>query len=314
MRILLSIFTAVVMQAATPVWIDTDPSVATGGHETGDGFALIQAFHSKELLIRGVSIVYGNAPFDRALPIGREIVRRFGHPGIPVLGGAQSAAQLGQETDASRGLAGALQQERLTILVLGPATNVATVLKNHPELRKQVREVVGVAGRRPDQHFTTGTKNSTPLRDLNFEMDPAAYQVILDSGVPLVLTPWEMSSRVWLKQADLDDLRKKNPAIHWIYDPAMDWMRVGQTQFGVDGSNPSDTLAVGYVTSPQLLRCRRVPAQIVTQQDDVKPEGTKPYLVADRSVSSSIKVKYCYEAKPAFRDDLLYRLSGPPRT
>ena len=39
----------------TVVWIDTDPSVEPGGHEVDDGFALIQAFHSAELIIRGIS-------------------------------------------------------------------------------------------------------------------------------------------------------------------------------------------------------------------------------------------------------------------
>ena len=45
-----------------PVWIDTDPSIRPGGYEVDDGFALIQAFHSPELSIRGVSLVFGNEP------------------------------------------------------------------------------------------------------------------------------------------------------------------------------------------------------------------------------------------------------------
>ena len=52
--------------ASTPVWIDTDPSVARGGHEVDDGFALVQAFHSSALTVRGVSVVFGNAPLDEA--------------------------------------------------------------------------------------------------------------------------------------------------------------------------------------------------------------------------------------------------------
>ncbi|MCI0390199.1 MAG: hypothetical protein MOB07_15725, partial [Acidobacteria bacterium] len=48
-----------VNKTRTAVWIDTDPSVAPGGHEVDDGFALIQAFHSPELEIRGVSVVFG---------------------------------------------------------------------------------------------------------------------------------------------------------------------------------------------------------------------------------------------------------------
>ncbi|MBK8314151.1 MAG: hypothetical protein IPL01_09070 [Acidobacteria bacterium] len=51
-------------------------------HEVDDGFALIQAFNSPELEIRGVSVVYGNAPFEAAWPIGQEIVAMFGPKGL----------------------------------------------------------------------------------------------------------------------------------------------------------------------------------------------------------------------------------------
>lgn len=158
------------LQAAEPVWIDTDPSVMRGGHEVDDGFALIQAFHSPELAIRGVSIVFGNAPLEQADPIGREIVKRLGPPELPVFTGAASAADRGQETEASRAIASALRREKLTLLVLGPATNVATVLELHPELARRVTRIIAVAGRRPGQHFTSG-KSGRAFRDFNFEMN-----------------------------------------------------------------------------------------------------------------------------------------------
>jgi Inosine-uridine preferring nucleoside hydrolase len=122
----------------TAVWIDTDPSISSGPREVDDGFALIQAFHSPELDIRGVSVVYGNAPFEQAWPISQEIVRKYGPPGLPIFAGATEAVDLGRETDATRALAAALEKEPLTILALGPVTNVATVLKNHPELGARI--------------------------------------------------------------------------------------------------------------------------------------------------------------------------------
>ena len=83
-------------QAKIPVWIDTDPSVARGGHEVDDGFALIQAFHSPELEVRGVSVVFGNAPLATAWPIGKEIVEKFGPKGLQVYKGATSGEDLGK--------------------------------------------------------------------------------------------------------------------------------------------------------------------------------------------------------------------------
>ena len=99
-----------------PVWIDTDPSIRPGGYEVDDGFALIQSFNSPELSIRGVSLVFGNAPLEVEIPIGREIVNKYGPSGLEVTVGAESVDQLGESTEASRALADALRQDRLTIL------------------------------------------------------------------------------------------------------------------------------------------------------------------------------------------------------
>jgi len=163
--------TACAAQAKIPVWIDTDPSVARGGHEVDDGFALIQAFHSPELAIRGVSVVFGNAPLDTAWPIGKEIVQRFGPKDLRVYKGAASGDDLGKETEASRALERDLRKERLNILAIGPVTNVATVLKLHPELAKNVIRIIAVAGRRPGQRFVSSPTQSQAFRDFNFEMD-----------------------------------------------------------------------------------------------------------------------------------------------
>src|ERR1700738_426920 len=132
--------------AQIPVWIDTDPSVARGGHEIDDGFALIQAFHSKEIAIRGVSVVFGNASLPTALPIAQELLRLLKPNGFEPYAGASSPAELGELTSASRALAAALRKEKLTILAIGPLTNVATVLKNNPELASRIERIVAVAG------------------------------------------------------------------------------------------------------------------------------------------------------------------------
>ena len=295
MRLSVALCTVLCSGAPVPVWIDTDPSMARGGNEIDDGYALLQAFHSPELAIRGVSIVFGNAPLEKAGPIGREFVSRFGPKNLPVHLGAASAQR--DETEASRALAAALRKEPLTILALGPATNVATLLRNHPELAPRIRQVIAVAGRRPGQQFLIGHKKHTPFRDFNFELDAGAFQLILDSGVPLVLAPWEISSGVWLTEADLNQLRTANEALAWLHAAASDWLAMWRKKFGADGFNPFDTLAVGYVTSRKLLSCETLPLAIVNTN-----------LLVARDVESRRKAEYCFQAAPAFKDDLLRRL------
>jgi pyrimidine-specific ribonucleoside hydrolase len=299
-------------QHRIPVWIDTDPSVARGGHEVDDGFALIQAFHSPELVVRGVSVVFGNAPLPTAWPIGKEIVEKFGPKGVEAYKGAGGAEDLGRETEASEAIECALRNERLTILAIGPVTNVATVLKLHPELTKNVVRIVAVAGRRPGQRFVARPDQPQAFRDFNFELDPAGFQVLLDSKVPIVLAPWELSSKVWIEREDLELLDRGGPDTKYLVPPALDWLEWWHKNLGTDGFNPFDTLAVGYLTSPDLLQCSDLKAQVETAPDDVTQEaGTrmKPYLYVSADFKSARRpVTYCYDASGKFKEDLLQRL------
>jgi len=298
------------------VWIDTDPAVGVPDRDVDDGFALLQAFRSPEVAVRGVSVVFGNAPLAQAWPIGRSIVRRFAPAGVRAYRGARGASDLGLETPATRGLAAALRSAPLVVLALGPATNVATVLKNHPELHDRIVRVVAVAGRRPGQRFTTGTTNPRGHRDFNFEEDVEAFRVLLSSRVPLTFAPFEISSKVWLKQADLDAIANGGRA-DWIVAPARRWLGLWTRTFGVDGFNPFDTLAVARITSPALLTCETLPARIDVLPDDVteaRMRGTrparKPYLLVSRDFAPPApEVEYCYEAADTFKPDLLRRLS-----
>ncbi len=303
-------------QARIPVWIDTDPALGEPDRDVDDGFALVQAFHSPELAIRGLSVVFGNAPLDRGLPIARTLVRDFGPHGLAVSAGAAGAGDLGRDTEAVRAMVAALRAEPLTIVALGPVTNVATLLRRHPELAGRIVRIVAVAGRRPGQRFTTGTTNAKGHRDFNFELDPAAFRVILESEVPLVLTPFEISSRVWIDEADLTQLARSGAAARALEPPARRWLDLWRRLFSVEGFNPFDTLAIGYIVSSDAYQCERLPVSIATLPDDVTEPGvqgtrvdSKPYLLASHALADARhKVTYCGTAPPSFKADLLERL------
>jgi len=302
----------------TVIWIDTDPSVMPGGHEVDDGLALIQAFHSSEVLVRGISVVFGNAELREAVPIAEQIMEQFGPKNLHPYPGAARAEQLGVETPASRALASALQKEALTIVALGPMTNIATVLQQHPELEAQMIRIVAVAGRRPNQHFTTGANGIKPFKDFNFELDPKAFQALLASKIPLTLAPWELSSQVWITAADLDQLWADHAELEWLYQSAVDWLARWQERFGVLGFNPFDTLAVGIVIADGSVRCQQLPVEIRILLDDSPPAGQtadvkKPYLLVSQDFQTPRLVEYCFQVKPEFKDDLLRRLQRPKR-
>ena len=295
--------------AAKLVWMDVDPAVLRGGNEPDDGLALLQAFHSSELEIRGVSVVFGNSAVEVGYPNGSEIVTRFGPEGLRVYQGAASSAELGQENDATRALAAALREERLTILALGPVTNVATVLKNHPELAARVDEIIAVAGRRPGQTFVLG-KGGQPLMDMNFEYDSEGMQVLLDSGAPIVLAPFEISSKTPLPEKDIERFATEPELADFFLEPLRDYVDWYDEHFEVRSIFPFDTLAVAYLTSPEWIACEDLPIEIQTLPDDIKAGEEKPYLIVSSELNSPKRVKYCHTASDEFVPDLVERLLG----
>jgi pyrimidine-specific ribonucleoside hydrolase len=290
------------------VWLDVDTS--TGITDVDDGLAMIQAFHSPELRVRGISTVYGNAPLIEATRIAREIVEKFG-PDLQVHPGASSATGLGEDTDAVRALAAELSCRPLTILALGPATNVATLVKRHPELSERIVRIVLVAARRRQQRFVSSDWQKLPHRDFNFENDPAAMQVLLESPIELVFAPWEVSSHVWIDRNDLESLRGTGGSGAWIAETSGYWIELWERSISKQGFNPFDTLAVGYLTHPELIESMRMGTRIEEAQDDRDPRQRKPYLFVEPRGTAPRTAIYCYRPKPAFKAMLLARLAGP---
>lgn len=309
-------------RAPRPVWIDTDPSVGRPDRDVDDGLALLQALHAPELRVRGVSSVFGNAALEHADPIARELVGAWA-PDVPVFTGADGPHRA--ETPAVQALARALRAEPLTLLVLGPATNVAALLHHHPELAERIERVVAVAGRRPGQRFTTGETNDRGHRDFNFEQDPDAFAELLSHGVPVVLAPFEISSKVWVTAPFLDALAA-DPHAGRLVPPARRWLDLWRDTFAVDGFNPFDTLAVGRLTHPHLQDCFAGRARLEEGPDDrtaAAMQGTdaptKPYLLVEpgppeAGAEGVHAVVYCHDVDAGrFLDTLARQLTaGPP--
>lgn len=299
--------------AVVDVWLDVD--TATGSGDVDDGLMLIQAFHSPEIRIRGISVVFGNAPLAQAVPIARTIVSKFGPPALDPRPGAASADQLGQSTAAVEGLAAELRRAPLTVVAVGPVTNIGTLVRLYPELHGRIEQIIMVAARRPGQRFVTHETQQIPYQDFNFELDPAAMQAILDTDIPLVFAPWEVSSQVWISRADLDQLRRRDGSGRWIAETSQYWIERWERGGETRGFNPFDTLAIGWLTHPEWIATTPMQIAIETGPDDraeadTKPPPSKPYLIARPWNGEGRKAIYCYRPDPEFHRLLIKRLAG----
>ncbi len=299
------------------IWLDTDQMIGMKDktpREVDDAIALIMALeHPDKIELVGIStITYANYGYE----VTQKLLTWYNRTGkiIPVYRGSNTAKDLGTENDATRAMANALRSEKMPILAIGPVTNVATVVKNHPELIPQIDEVVVCAGRSPGLPFKPGLEKLS-VGDYNFEMDPESFQILFDAGIKMVLSGYECSIYTFLGKTDIDFLDNKNESDKWVYDQLRLWQQFNKELFGVDGFVPWDTTPLGYLTHPDYFKYHTdIPVKINVRPSDTGATGNKPYLEVSRDYKDTKwRATYAYKTLPGFEEIViedLKRASG----
>ena len=284
---------------AEAVWIDTDPACGISRTtDVDDCWALQLAIHSPELEIRGISTVFGNSDGVMTHKKTQDIVPRFSanNKKLSIYRGADHKLDrhLPRTTEASTALAKILTQEKVTIIALGPVTNIATLLQTHPELTGQINRIIAVAGKRDQRGlgFYPGDTSLLHLHDFNFRKDVEAFDVILNLKIPIVLIPYEVASKVTITPADLEYLKTNKNSSHWLADISQQWLSFWQNDLNVDGFFPFDSLAVAYAINNVPFQCEMIPTKIerhrsffVESRDD---------LIVSHDLKNGRLVSYCH--------------------
>ncbi|GAB3341345.1 hypothetical protein GCM10027429_29570 [Marivirga atlantica] len=300
------------------IWIDTDLAVGKkrthkpGYCDVDDGYAVLQLLKNDQITISGISTVFGNTSIENAYEIAADICDKYATYEIPYFKGAEAALdpQKVEHNEATLALAEKLKNNRLKILAIGPATNVAIVLLKNPELAKNIEEVVLVAGRRkPTDYFNIGSKgNRAP--DLNFDLDNLAFEVMFQAGIPVTLCPFEISSKVWITDEDLQKLAKSDSANQWLANHSEAWLNQWLEQ-GAQGFNPFDVLASHYLIAPELIKSEMLSAKLELHLNDQIPENPnqqfKNYLLCGDE--GLYKVKYCFDVADGYHQALIESLT-----
>ncbi|MBR7006055.1 MAG: nucleoside hydrolase [Candidatus Methanomethylophilaceae archaeon] len=204
-----------------PLIIDADPGV-------DDALALKIAFGSPKLDVRLVCSVAGNVGIGRTTANALFLTKRYGGD-VPVVRGSGSPLSR-QATDASsvHGASGigdyvipehgykldsedgveamyeALKGagEPVTLLTLGPLTNIATLLARHPDAPKYVKRVYAMIA------SVDGTGNITEYAEFNAYCDPEALDAVIRSGMDVVFAPMHLGRDAKLAQKDILDRGK----------------------------------------------------------------------------------------------------------
>ncbi len=260
------------------VWIDTDAACGVGRTtDPDDCFAIVLLARAREVEVVGISSVHGNAPLAQTDSITRELVallRRDGDAAPLVYrGSAESAAESGTITPAPAhaALRKALQDGPLTLVALGPLTNVAAALTNRPDLRGSVGRMVAVMGRRPGHLFHPAEGegeggilfgHGPVFSDFNYEQDRLAATKVLGMRLPPTLVPYAAARQVSLTAADLARLERQGGAPAWVAERAGDWLDYWNDDIGLPGFYPFDLLAGAYLLAAERFDCAYADAWI----------------------------------------------------
>jgi inosine-uridine nucleoside N-ribohydrolase len=260
------------------VIIDTDPGV-------DDAFALLFAMCSPELKIEGITTVAGNVPLDLTLPNALRMVEIAGRTDIPVAAGAKGPLVRRLVTAAyahgENGLGGAVFPEpkikpvsapaaefiratvrghpgELTLITIGPLTNVAAALNMDAELAGMIRRIVMMGG-------SLSGGNITPAAEFNVYVDPEAARIVFQSGIPVTMVGLDVTRKTSLTDEHVRVLESAQNAVSQaaakIARHAIDHNR---EQGFLVGPNMHDSLAVAAFLDPSLLKWKEYYVDVET--------------------------------------------------
>jgi inosine-uridine nucleoside N-ribohydrolase len=301
------------------IWIDTDAACGAGRTtDPDDCFAIVLLALAPEVDLVGISTVAGNASLDVTDSTTRALIAQIARSGraVPVYRGPASAPPLVK----------ALDQGPLTVVALGPLTNLDAVLHGRPELRANVGRLVAVMGRRPGHLFHPAEGkgkggilfgHGPVFSDFNFEQDRVAAIRVLNMRLPTTFLPYDAARQLMLTERDLSRLQPAGGAAAWVAEQSRDWLDYWKDDIGVAGFYPFDLLAAAYVVAPQQFGCAPAEAAIAR---DLRlwgrlwgPWGVLVNRAGVRPVNAAAHapVLYCERVRPALHEWLIEQLATP---
>jgi len=252
------------------VIIDTDPGV-------DDALALLLAMRSPELKIEAITPVAGNVPLDLTLPNALRMVEIAGRTDIPVAAGARAPLMRRLVTatyaHGENGLGGAVFPEpttkpvatpaaelirqivrkypgEVTLITIGPLTNIATALNSDPELASMVRALVMMGG-------SLSGGNITPAAEFNVYVDPEAARIVFQSGIPITMVGLDVTRRTSLTDDHVRTLEAApNPISQAAAKIGRNALNHNRERGYLVGPNMHDSLAVAGFLDPATLKSR----------------------------------------------------------
>ncbi len=291
--ICVAVTATVALAAPKPVILDVDPGI-------DDALAILLAVRSPELDVRAVTVVFGNVELEMGASNALKILELAGRSDIPV-GRGEAAPLVGEaltaknvhgengignvtlpEPKAKLYQGGAIRliaetlsasPEPVTLLPVGPLTNIALFLKIHPELRPKIREIVSMGG----SAAAPGTVR--PTVSFNILNDPEAAAIVYRSGIPVTMVGLDVTSKTVLTPERVSAFAQSSDPVERFVEAVVGFHRNVR---GAEGVVVHDPLAVGAVIEPSFISTELLPVDV-----ELRGELTRGQMVVDRRADAT---------------------------
>ena len=247
--------------------IDTDTA-------SDDAVAILMALGHPDVEVLALTVVAGNVPLDlavqnalytvelagasvpvyagRAEPLARPLrTAQFVHGqdgmgdiGLP-LSGRQPAP--GDAVDVLVDLIRANDADSLTLVTLGPLTNVAEAFTREPSLAGRLREIVIMGG------TSDAVGNVSAVAEFNIWVDPEAAAIVFASGARITMVGWDISRKyATISPSDAAALRAIGPLGAFAMDIQGVVNTFATTTTGLDGFDLPDPIAMAVALDPSI--------------------------------------------------------------
>lgn len=256
-----------------PIILDTDPGI-------DDAAAIAAALFAPELDLKLISTVAGNVSLEKTTRNALQLLH-FWNATIPVAQGAampllrplRDAASVHGESGmegydfvqhqrqplakpAFMAIRDALMAspEPITLVAIGPLTNIALLLTHYPECKFNIRRLVIMGG-------SAGRGNFTPNAEFNIAIDPEAAERVFQSGIEIVMCGLDVTNQAMLTPeylAQLSGLNKTGKMLHSLFSH----YRSGSMATGL---RMHDLCAIAWLVRPDIFTLKPCFVAVETQ-------------------------------------------------
>lgn len=255
--------------------IDTDPAMGTLGGDPEDCFAIMLALESPGVIVEGITIVQGNVPAEKGYANARHLLILLDRQDVPLFRGClrpmngkrrtqidflerryrmgQITEMIGPPADEPDAVSFMIEKVlanpgEITLVTIGPLTNVATAIQTSPEFSRDLQGVVMMGG------TAACSGNISPAAEFNYWQDPEAADIVFRSGAPLTMVGLDVCHRTHLHVRQVEECAAEGSHLgQFVLEATRPWFRIMARGNGDESLHLYDSLAMAVAIDPSLV-------------------------------------------------------------